>query len=300
MAPLSKLERAESVLKELNKDYVSYEQLAGFIKTLAGSIKTAKDDLAGSFDQSTREYMRRYAALSKLIDQTASELEKTLSQKADAKQTSGDIARLRTEVQNLVSEVWDEMPDMPDMAPYELELARLKSAMPPKVDDKSIWKELKALAEKLYAYEPEMADLRKQVKEKTGSVTRVGWGAHPLMVQGLGVLIDKNTRAINFKGAGVSSVTRRKDGVVEVTVSGGGAAAGTLVSEEVPTDSGNHINFTLAHSPDAGTLRVYRGGARQASIGTTPDFTHTGTALVLSSALDTANGEVLFADYSYT
>lgn len=134
--------------------------------------------------------------------------------------------------------------------------------------------------------------------EKGEPGARIGWGAHPVMIQGLGVVIDKNVRTINFKGNGLSSVTRRKDGVVEVTISGGGSG-GTLVSEEVPTDSGDHINFTLAQTPLAGTLRIYRGGARQASIGASPDFSSSTNTITLTTPLNTADGEVLFCDYEY-
>ena len=68
----------------------------------------------------------------------------------------------------------------------------------------------------------------------------------------------------------------------------------TIVSEEVPADSGDHINFTIAHTPTTGSFRLFRGGARQQSGG---DYTLTGTALVLTSAL--ADGEILLADYSH-
>lgn len=128
---------------------------------------------------------------------------------------------------------------------------------------------------------------------------RIGWGAHPLNIQALGVTIDKTTRFINFTGSGIGSVSRSKDGVVTVNITGGGGASGTAVDQEVPTDSGDHTNFTIAHSPISGTFKLYRGGTRQASIGVTPDYTLTGTALVLAVALDTANGEQLFCDYSY-
>jgi hypothetical protein len=67
-----------------------------------------------------------------------------------------------------------------------------------------------------------------------------------------------------------------------------------LVSEEVPTDSGDHINFTLAHTPTTGSFRLFRGGARQQSVG---DYTLTGAALALSVAL--ADGEILLVDYSH-
>lgn len=144
-----------------------------------------------------------------------------------------------------------------------------------------------------------MEELEKAVAEKTGNTTRIGWGAHPITVQGLGITIDKNTRIINFKGTAVSSVVRRPDGVIDVTLTQGGGSSGTLVQEEIPTDSGNHINFTLAHTPLTGTFYLWRGGARQQSIGTSPDFMQTGTALTLTNALNVAEGETLLVSYQY-
>lgn len=70
--------------------------------------------------------------------------------------------------------------------------------------------------------------------------------------------------------------------------------ASTSVYGETPSDSGDHTNFTLAHSPIAGTFRLYRGGARQKA---TDDYTQTTTALVLIVPLET--GELLQADYEY-
>jgi hypothetical protein len=68
----------------------------------------------------------------------------------------------------------------------------------------------------------------------------------------------------------------------------------TLVSEEVPSDSGDHLNFTIAFTPVAGSFHLFRGGARQQS---GVDFTLSGAALVLTVAL--ADGEILLADYSH-
>jgi hypothetical protein len=142
-------------------------------------------------------------------------------------------------------------------------------------------------------------ELRTEIAAKPNTPVRIGWGAHPLTIQGLGIAIDKNTRVINFTGTGLGSVTRSNDGVVTVNLSGGGSGTGTIVDQEVPTDSGDHANFTIAHTPLAGTFKLYRGGAKQASVGTTPDYTLTGTALVIAVALDTVNGEKLYADYAY-
>lgn len=54
--------------------------------------------------------------------------------------------------------------------------------------------------------------------------------------------------------------------------------------------------FTLAHSPVAGTVRVYRGGAYQQG-GVGNDYTISGASGTLSSVLQ--SGEVLLADYNY-
>lgn len=66
----------------------------------------------------------------------------------------------------------------------------------------------------------------------------------------------------------------------------------TKVWSETPTGSGT--SFTLAHTPVTGTLRVYRGGARQKL---TTDYTLSGTTLTLLVTLDAA--EILIVDYEY-
>lgn len=71
-------------------------------------------------------------------------------------------------------------------------------------------------------------------------------------------------------------------------------AVRTPVAEESPTDSGDHLNFTILHTPSTGTFKLFRNGVRQQ---TTTDFTLTGADLVLIVAL--ATGEVLFCDYEF-
>src|ERR1700712_2778683 len=36
-----------------------------------------------------------------------------------------------------------------------------------------------------------------------------------------------------------------------------------FISEEIPLDSGDHINFTIANEPLSASFRLYRSGARQ-------------------------------------
>lgn len=72
-----------------------------------------------------------------------------------------------------------------------------------------------------------------------------------------------------------------------------GSASGTLVRDEIPAGSGTA--FTLAHTPLANTLQLFRGGSRQSIAN--GDFTIVGTAITLTLTL--ASGETLTADYSY-
>jgi len=95
--------------------------------------------------------------------------------------------------------------------------------------------------------------LQKDVKEKTGNTTRIGWGAHPLVVQGLGVVKDKNTRNINFKGAGVSSVVRNANGVVDVTISGGGGGGAFTDLTDVPASyTGQAVKVVRVNAGETG------------------------------------------------
>ncbi len=74
------------------------------------------------------------------------------------------------------------------------------------------------------------------------------------------------------------------------------SGANTSVFGEAPADSGDQTNFTLAHTPASGTLRVYRGGAYQQS-GVGNDYTLSGSTITLSNVLQT--NEKLLVDYEY-
>lgn len=66
----------------------------------------------------------------------------------------------------------------------------------------------------------------------------------------------------------------------------------TFVDSEEPIGSGS--TFTLASAPVAGSLKLYRGGARQQQ-GIGKDFTLSGQTITLDVGL--SSGEVLLADY---
>lgn len=112
-----------------------------------------------------------------------------------------------------------------------------------------------------------LEDEIKKLEEKILSVSskqRVGWGAHPLVIQNAsGTVIEKVARNIKFAGSAVASVLRGADGVVTVTLNSG--AGGTLNSE-VPVGTVNDTNktFTVSNTP---AYIVVNGLAYQAGEG---------------------------------
>jgi len=82
--------------------------------------------------------------------------------------------------------------------------------------------------------------------------------------------------------------------VAAAVAAGGGLSASNFVTAEVPSGSINSSNtaFTLANTPTAGTVKIYRNGQRQI-VGT--DYTISGTAITYLYAPTT--GDSLIADY---
>lgn len=95
-----------------------------------------------------------------------------------------------------------------------------------------------------------------------------------------------------IEGSNITASLYQTGDQMNISISSTGGTGGTAVDSEIPSGSGT--SFTIAHTPVAGTLRVFRGGARQTN---TVDYTFTGTTITLINAL--ATGEVLAVDYLY-
>ena len=86
----------------------------------------------------------------------------------------------------------------------------------------------------------------KAIKETTTQGrARAGWGAHPLLIQDSGSVVDKVARIINF-GSNLT-VTRSADGIVTVTGSAGG---GLTELTATGTINGVNADFTFTEQPD--------------------------------------------------
>lgn len=120
--------------------------------------------------------------------------------------------------------------------------------------------------------------------------TRAGWGAHPLTIQSSSTVVGKTVRNIKFTGA---TVTTSPDGVVTVAIPGAG---GTAVYSEDLTSQAPGTAFTLANTPIAGTVRLYRGGTRQ-RVGAGNDYTISGKNITFLTTV--SQGEIIEADYVF-
>ena len=67
-----------------------------------------------------------------------------------------------------------------------------------------------------------------------------------------------------------------------------------FIDDETPLNSGDDITFTVKRTPINGSLKLYRGGARQR---VTEDYTISGRTLTLINAVQ--SGEILLCDYRY-
>jgi hypothetical protein len=77
-------------------------------------------------------------------------------------------------------------------------------------------------------------------------------------------------------------------------------AGGTAVWSEAPsgTINGSNTDFTIAHTPASGTLRVYKNGIRQQA-GAGNDFTLATATITFLAGNIPATGDILLADYLY-
>lgn len=114
-----------------------------------------------------------------------------------------------------------------------------------------------------------------------------------LRIQDEGITINASASALNFVGSGVTA-SQGAGGVITVTIPGGGAS-NTQVTNEHPTDNGDGT-YTLAHTPVAGSLTVYKNGVRM-NPGAGNDYTLSGA--IITSLADYDATDLWTADYYF-
>lgn len=111
-----------------------------------------------------------------------------------------------------------------------------------------------------------------------------------LLVKDEGVTIANPANSLDFVGAGVTATAVAS--AVTATIAG---AAGTEVRNEHPTDNGDGT-YTIAHTPVAGTVQVYRNGQRL-NVGAGNDYTISGAVITYLGTYSAA--DIITADYLY-
>lgn len=106
-----------------------------------------------------------------------------------------------------------------------------------------------------------------------------------------GLSIAAPATSLDFTGTGVTATAIG----AAATASIPGGTGNTFVYNEVPTDNGNGT-YTLAHTPVAGTVTVYKNGARLKVLSGN-DYTISGTTITLLIAYEST--AQFLVDYQY-
>lgn len=126
----------------------------------------------------------------------------------------------------------------------------------------------------------------------------------PEHVEGIGEMMQKYWQKVQkqsksgvMRGGGDTvlagtGITITRDSVGRSTIAASGTAAGTPVYSEVVSGANN--SWTLAHTPLAGTLRLYAEGQRLIAGGV--DYTLSGTAITTTNSYPASS---LISDYNY-
>lgn len=121
-----------------------------------------------------------------------------------------------------------------------------------------------------------------------------GGGSHTLLevLDDTGV-VGRSVRKLIFTGG--NAAYRQGDETVVVPVgSGSGSGGDNFIDNETPagTINGSNVTFTLANTPESGSVKVFLNGMRQTL---TEDYTISGATITFVSA--PPSGSILRADY---
>ena len=234
MKPDVKLEKLTEMLSLLNEGLTREEFTTAFKEVL----KIVKD----TKDTSTKEWADLKKAVPTITEATNASTAKALAElqtkieQALQSQIKALEAKLKTVRSGYTPRKGVDYTDGKDAVVDYQKVAKLAVALIPKPKDGTDGSTEEILQE--------IAELRKEVKTKTGNTTRIGWGAHPITIYDGTTVIDKNARIINF-GTNLT-VSRNASGVITVS------ATATGITELTATGTINSVNtsFTFLSQPD--------------------------------------------------
>lgn len=275
-------DKLTALLKILNEDknYAKHADVARLFTALAGSVKEGGTALDTKLSTALKDFTAQLADSEGRVGKAVSEASASSSKDAaaihaEAKRTQEQVAWLRSAVEGL-----------PDILSEEYISGMLESFRATIVypEAASPTAELvRDLLETLTEEERLDASAIKNLPEATQKIVERFYGHTSLMT-----LADVELAGI------VPGQSLTWDGIKWVPYTPAGSG-GTPVWGEDLTPQGPGTEFTLAHAPITGSVRLFRGGAYQSA--SQGDYSITGADITLSPAL--ADGEILLVDYSF-
>lgn len=275
-------DKLTALLKILNEDknYAKHADVARLFTALAASVKES----GAALDTKLAAAVKDFAAK---LDESEGRVGKAVSESSAS--SSSDAAAIRAEatrIQEQITWLRSAVEGLPDILSEEYISGMLESFRATIVypDAPTPTAEIvRDLLETLTDEERLDASAIKNLPEATQKIVERFYGHTSLMT-----LADVELAGI------VPGQSITWDGIkwVPYTPAGGG---GTPVWGEDLTPQGPGTDFTLDHTPIAGTVRLFRGGAYQSA--SQGDYSITGADITLSPAL--ADGEILLVDYSF-
>ena len=259
--PNGELERISKSIEETGEEL--RKEIGESIEEIYQSIDKAQTKLEESFEFSDKQYND----LSKSLDNLRESINQSFIDSSKKNSTIEEaLASIPKSVETRIKDIRSYI---------SLEIKKIDDL---KISDefKKLWKLIK--------------EIEKYAKEIGG---QTGGSGYPDVAVNNGKAVF-NSAYWNFKnGSGTTARVSQnaQTGQLDVSFDAPGSP-GTAVYEEIPSGSGT--SFSLAHNPITGTVRIYRGGARQQN---GIDYIISGANITLMISL--ASGEVLLADYNY-
>lgn len=253
------IEKELEVLAEtrakITKDMASSDEVAQIFAVVLDVIVAIKESFGQEMAKNKGEDVRQKKELQQYLLTEITDAESRMQDlyKQIEKKEAVDIEQVRTQLLQEINTLRQAIPTIPSLDPIfsrindiELKIAQI----PQKDTTEQIRDGLESLKgdERLDKSAVKgIEELEKKIDEKNKSGGFFGGGQRPpVTIQGFGLTVDKNVRFINFKGTGLTSVVRTADGVVTVTIAGGGAGSTNILTEKLtPTTSGSDITLNL-------------------------------------------------------
>lgn len=246
----------------------SHGDLKQVVAKFLGAVKDVKmaleDEIKSCQDMmsSDKNEMRQNV---EYLNKCMSDMEKMMKEhQKEARQfTIDELKTFSNNILGKIKDIEDNMPSMPDLSVYEAKLEQIKASIPDIKDT--------------------ILDTPQQIRdklEKLKNEERLDKSA----IRGLEEEIDRLRKEIND--------SRRTGGT---TIFGG--VKTRFIDDETLSGTINGVNtiFTISKNPVTGSLKVFRGGARQR---VTEDYTFDGNKTITFTIAPVV-GEVLLADYRY-